>query len=65
MRGEQATPELLRVRFKLETMPPPEFGTMTAHEFCLYESKLSPRGPHYTKLARFPLAQPNQTQPLQ
>lgn len=65
VRGEQATPELLRVRFKLETMPPPEFGTMTAHEFCLYESKLSPRGPHYTKLARFPLAQPNQTQPLQ
>jgi 2'-5' RNA ligase len=33
----------------------PEFGRMTAHEFYLYESKLSPRGAQYTKMARFPL----------
>ena len=35
---------------------PPEFGTMTAHEFFLYQSRLSPKGAQYTKLARFPLA---------
>jgi 2'-5' RNA ligase len=34
---------------------PPEFGTMAASEFFLYESKLSPRGAQYTKLARYPL----------
>jgi 2'-5' RNA ligase len=28
---------------------------MTATEFFLYESKLSPRGAQYTKLARFAL----------
>ncbi|ABF41140.1 2',5' RNA ligase [Candidatus Koribacter versatilis Ellin345] len=38
-----------------EKNPPPEFGTMTASEFFLYESKLSPRGAQYNKLARFPL----------
>ena len=30
-----------------------DFGTMTADEFFLYESKLSPRGATYTKLTRF------------
>ncbi len=33
----------------------PNFGTMTASEFFLFQSKLSPRGAQYTKLARFPL----------
>jgi len=33
----------------------PDFGTMTAHEFYLYESKLSPAGARYSKIARFPL----------
>ena len=33
------------------------FGTMTANEFHLYESKLSPQGSRYTKLASFKLAQ--------
>jgi 2'-5' RNA ligase len=28
---------------------------MTAREFCVYESKLSPSGAKYTKLARYPL----------
>ena len=31
------------------------FGTMTAAEFHLYESKLSPQGSRYSKLASFPL----------
>jgi len=33
----------------------PEFGTMIAREFFLYQSQLSPKGSRYTKLARFPL----------
>lgn len=33
----------------------PEFGTMRATEFILYQSKTSPKGAQYTKLARFPL----------
>jgi 2'-5' RNA ligase len=36
----------------------PEFGTMTAREFSLYRSQLSPQGSRYTKIARFPLASP-------
>jgi 2'-5' RNA ligase len=36
--------------------PVPEFGTMTAREFFLYESRLSPSGPSYHKLDAFPLA---------
>jgi 2'-5' RNA ligase len=35
----------------------PGFGTMTANEFHLYESKLSPQGSRYTKLASFKLEQ--------
>jgi 2'-5' RNA ligase len=33
----------------------PEFGTMAAREFFLYESKLSPKGARYDKIARFAL----------
>jgi RNA 2',3'-cyclic 3'-phosphodiesterase len=32
-----------------------EFGAMTAHEFILYQSQLSPGGSKYTKLQRFAL----------
>jgi len=35
---------------------PLELGSFTAREFFLYESKLSPEGSQYQKLARFPLA---------
>ncbi len=35
--------------------PAPEFGTMTAREFFLYESRLSPSGPSYHKLEAFTL----------
>ena len=34
----------------------PDFGTMTANEFFLYESKLNPKGSVYSKIARYPLA---------
>jgi 2'-5' RNA ligase len=40
---------------KLAALPAAEFGTMTAREFFLYQSQLSPRGSKYTKLARFEL----------
>ena len=40
---------------KLAALPTPEFGTMTAREFFLYQSQLSPKGSKYTKLARFDL----------
>jgi len=55
VRGEQSAPGLLAVRVKVESLAPPEFGTMTAREFCLYESKTSPTGAKYSKLARYPL----------
>jgi 2'-5' RNA ligase len=34
-----------------------DFGAMTAREFILYQSQLSPGGSKYTKLQRFPLRQ--------
>ena len=44
-----------RLQEKLSALPAPEFGTMTAREFYLYQSKLSPAGSKYTKLERFAL----------
>jgi len=40
---------------KLSALPSPEFGTMTAREFFLYQSHLSPKGSKYTKIAGFKL----------
>jgi 2'-5' RNA ligase len=40
---------------RLAAMGKLDFGTMTAHEFILYQSQLSPGGSKYTKLHRFPL----------
>ena len=55
MPGDRPSPPLRRLGEKLEGKPAPDFGTMTAREFFLYESKLSPSGARYTKVARFPL----------
>ncbi len=44
---------------RLPALPPADFGTMTARDFFLYESKLSPAGARYTKIARFPLGDSN------
>jgi 2'-5' RNA ligase len=38
---------------KLATHTAPKFGSMRAHEFFLYQSKLGPGGSKYTKLATF------------
>jgi 2'-5' RNA ligase len=40
---------------RLAAMGDLDFGTMTAREFILYQSQLSPKGSKYTKLQRFPL----------
>ena len=53
--GERSVPGLQQVHARVEALPPVEFGTMTAREFYLYESKLSPLGAQYTKLSRYPL----------
>jgi RNA 2',3'-cyclic 3'-phosphodiesterase len=53
--GERSAPALHQVRAKLETLGQVEFGTMTAREFFLFESKLSPAGARYAKLSRYPL----------
>jgi 2'-5' RNA ligase len=44
-----------RLQEKLAARPAPEFGTMTASELFLYQSKLGPGGSKYTKLATFRL----------
>lgn len=64
-RGKSAAPQrrpddrpnraFQQLQQKLNALPAPEFGTMTAREFFLYQSKLSPAGSQYTKLQRFPL----------
>jgi RNA 2',3'-cyclic 3'-phosphodiesterase len=55
VRGEHASAGLRALRVKLEGVPAIDFGTMTAREFCLYQSTLSPAGATYLKLATFPL----------
>jgi 2'-5' RNA ligase len=54
-KGERATPGFQRLQKRLAAMPEPEFGTMTAREYFLYQSRSSPEGSQYTKLARFAL----------
>ncbi len=53
--SEISAPPFARVQERLAALPQPEFGTMTAQEFCLFESKLSPKGAQYTKIGKFPL----------
>jgi len=53
--GERPASGLQRVRDELAKLPSPDFGTMTAHEFYLYESHLSPEGARYEKRASYPL----------
>jgi 2'-5' RNA ligase len=52
---EHATRALQRLAERITAMPAPEFGTMHAEEFFLYESKLSSGGAVYSKLKDFPL----------
>lgn len=54
-KGERPNRSFQRLQEKLAALPVPEFGTMTAREFFLYQSRLSPSGSKYTKLAGFSL----------
>lgn len=54
-RGDRPNRGFEKLQEKLAALPAPEFGTMTAREFFLYQSKRSPKGSTYMKLAGFPL----------
>jgi len=54
-KGDRPNRTFQTLQEKLGALPTPEFGTMTAHEFFLYQSQLSPGGSKYTKLAGFAL----------
>jgi 2'-5' RNA ligase len=54
-KDDRANRSFQRLQEKLGALPAPEFGTMAAREFSLYQSQLSPGGSKYTKLATFAL----------
>ncbi len=54
-KGDRPNRGFQRLQERLAALRTPEFGTMTAREFFLYQSQLSPSGSKYTKLARFDL----------
>jgi len=54
-KSDKANRVFQHLQEKLAALPTPEFGTMTPHEFSLYQSHLSPKGSTYTKLQRFAL----------
>ena len=54
-KGDRPNRSFWPLQEKLSALPAPEFGTMTAREFFLYRSQLSPGGSKYTKLAGFGL----------
>lgn len=57
-RSDRDAPTMKSLQQLVERTPElqhPEFGTMTANEFVLYLSELSPQGAKYTKLAKYPL----------
>ena len=54
-KGERPNKVFVQLRERLAEMPPLEFGTMTAREFFLYQSKLQRSGAQYTKISRWEL----------
>lgn len=58
LKGDRVTGTFDRLQQKLAALGTPEFGSMTAREFWLYRSQLSPKGSKYTKLEQFPLQTP-------
>jgi 2'-5' RNA ligase len=53
--GDGPNRNFQRLQERLAGLPTPEFGAITAREFFLYQSELSPKGSRYTKLASFAL----------
>jgi 2'-5' RNA ligase len=56
VRSERPPEAFAQLPAIVASSPAPEFGTMTAREFFLYESRLSSSGPSYHKLECFKLA---------
>jgi 2'-5' RNA ligase len=54
-KGDTPNKHFQRLQEKLTPLPAPDFGTMAAHEFFLYQSQLSQGGSRYTKIASFAL----------
>ena len=52
---DRANNKFAKLQQRLDKMPEADFGTMTAREFILYQSKTSPKGSVYTKLAGYQL----------
>jgi 2'-5' RNA ligase len=50
-KGDTPNRNFQRLQEKLAALPAPDFGTMAAHEFFLYQSQLSQGGSRYTKIA--------------
>jgi 2'-5' RNA ligase len=54
-KGDKRNSDFAVLDKRLAAMPELDFGTMTAREFFLYQSQLSPKGSKYTKLQHFAL----------
>lgn len=54
-KGDRPNRNFQHLQEKLAALPSPEFGTMTAREFYLYQSELGRGGSRYSKIASFPL----------
>jgi RNA 2',3'-cyclic 3'-phosphodiesterase len=55
LKGDSPNTTFAVLEKRLAAMSEIDFGTMTAHEFILYQSQLSPGGSKYRKLERFAL----------
>jgi|ERR1051326_7269880 2'-5' RNA ligase len=55
-KGDAPNRNFKTLQDKLAALPAPEFGTMTAQAFFLYESKLMRGGSQYTKIGQFSLS---------
>jgi 2'-5' RNA ligase len=55
-KGDKPNLQFAKLQQRLEQSSPPNFGTMTAQEFFLYKSQLSPKGSRYTKIAHYHLS---------
>src|SRR6266478_3031341 len=54
-KGDGPNTKFAMLEKRLAVMGDLDFGKMTAREFILYQSQLSPKGSKYTKLQRFPM----------
>src|SRR5580700_842288 len=54
-KGDATNKNFQHLQEKLAALPRPDFGTMAAHEFFLYQSQLSTGGSRYSKIASFAL----------